>query len=96
MTALPDITHDCEHGGIVACLDRETGTLEPGGMIAVQAKASSSCCGAKLAEGGTDEKGHTCTGCNKPAAKVMGPRTARWTCLCGQPRQQVITEPQDG
>jgi hypothetical protein len=76
--------HDCEHGG-------GTGP----GLIPVQRKASSGCCGAKLAEGGTDGSGHTCTACGKPAAKVMGPRIAHWTCLCGQKRSQVITEPQD-
>jgi hypothetical protein len=80
-----DVSHDCEQGGGV----------KPG-AIAVQAKASSSCCGAALAEGGTDEAGHTCTSCGKAATKVMGPRTAHWTCTCGQPRSQAVTEPQDG
>lgn len=84
MTALPDFTHDCEGGG------------EPAhGMIAAGRKASSQCCGAKLAEGGTDESGHTCTGCGQPAAKVLGAATAHWTCLCGQRRSQVMTQPED-
>lgn len=93
---LIDTSHDCEHGGVVAYLDRDTGTLKPGGVIPVQAKASSSCCGATLAQGGTDQTGHTCTACGKPTAKVMGPKTAHWTCTCGQRRNQVVTEPQDG
>jgi hypothetical protein len=75
--------HDCEHGG---------GSV--GGAIAVVQKASSSCCGAKLAEGGTDEAGHTCTGCGQATSKVMGDRIAHWTCPCGDRRQQVITDPQ--
>lgn len=95
-TALIDTTHDCEHGGVVAHLDPADGALKPGGRIPVQARASSSCCGAILAEGGTDEAGYTCTSCGQPCAKVMGPRTASWHCLCGQPRKQVVTEPQDG
>ena len=90
-----DTSHDCEHSGVVAKLNRDTAKLEPGGRIHVHAKASSSCCSATLAEGGTDEKGYTCTACGKPCTKVMGPKTARWTCLCGQPRQQAVTEPED-
>ena len=82
---LVNLDHGCKDGG----------GARPG-AIAVQAKASSSCCGATLAEGGTDETGHTCTKCGKPATKVMGPKTAHWTCVCGQRRSQVVTEPQDG
>lgn len=81
---LPDFTHDCDGGG------------EPApGLIPVQRKASSSCCGAALAQGGTDESGHTCTACSQPAAKVVGPATAHWTCACGTRRSQVMTEPED-
>ncbi len=76
--------HDCEHGG----------GITPG-AIAVQRKASSSCCGATLAEGGTDAAGHTCTACAQPTSKVLGPKTAHWTCVCGQRRSQAVTEPQD-
>jgi hypothetical protein len=65
------------------------------GAIPVQRKASSSCCGAKLQEGGTDETGHTCTGCGEPTSKVLGPRTAHWTCGCGVRRSQVISDPVD-
>lgn len=83
MTA-PDFTHDCDSGGAPAR-----------GLIPVQRKASSACCGAKLAEGGTDEGGHTCTSCQQPAVKVMGQPTAHWTCICGQRRSQVITQPED-
>ena len=85
MATLIDTSHDCETGGDAAP-----------GAIPVQRKASSSCCGATLAEGGTDETGHTCTACGQPATKVMGPPTAHWTCVCGQRRSQVITDPQDG
>ena len=66
------------------------------GVIPVQRKASSSCCGATLAEGGTDETGHTCTACRQPATKVLGEPTAHWTCKCGQRRSQVITTPTEG
>ena len=85
MATLIDTSHDCETGGDAAP-----------GAIPVQRKASSSCCGATLAEGGTDESGHTCTACQSPTSKVMGPKTAHWTCVCGQRRQQIITDPQDG
>jgi len=84
MATLVNTTHDCEHGGGAT------------GVIPVQRKASSSCCGATLAEGGTDEAGHTCTGCGKPCTRVLGQPAAHWTCRCGQRRQQVITDPQDG
>jgi hypothetical protein len=85
MTALPDFTHDCDGGGGPAP-----------GLIPVQRKAASSCCGAKLAEGGTPETGFTCSGCSEPAERVQGPATAHWTCTCGQPRHQVLTDPEDG
>lgn len=79
-----DASHDCEGGG---------GVMP--GLIPVQQKASSSCCGAKLAEGGTDEAGHTCTACGQATTRVLGPKTAHWTCTCGQRRSQVITEAHD-
>jgi NAD(P)H-dependent flavin oxidoreductase YrpB (nitropropane dioxygenase family) len=82
-TSPPDLDHDCEHGGGAAP-----------GLIPVQRKAASACCAAALTEGGTDAAGHTCTACGQPATRVLGPRTAHWTCLCGQRRQQVITEPE--
>ena len=85
MPAFVNTSHNCPGGGAAAP-----------GLIPVQRKASSGCCGATLAAGGADEKGHTCTACGKPATKVMGPRTAHWTCACGQRRSQVVTEPQDG
>jgi hypothetical protein len=83
-TVAIDPTHDCEGGGDV-----------PGGVVAVHEKASSSCCGAVLAEGGNDEAGYTCTGCGQPCEKVMGPPTAHWTCSCGTRRQQVVTQATD-
>jgi hypothetical protein len=79
-----DTSHDCEGGGRVA-----------GDLVPVHQKASSACCGAVLAEGGTDEAGHTCTGCSQPTTKVMGPPTAYWTCGCGTVRSQVVTTPTD-
>ena len=83
-TVAIDPSHDCEGGG------------EPvKGLIPVHQAARSACCGAVLAEGGTDEAGHTCTECSKPTTKVMGEPTAHWTCVCGQARQQVVTQPQD-
>lgn len=82
MTA-PDYTHGCADGGAAD------------GVPVAQRKASSQCCGAKLAEGGTDENGHTCTQCGQPAVKVLGPKTAHWTCTCGQRRSQVLTEAVD-
>lgn len=94
MPTIVNISHGCASGGGTAYV--RDGAVLPGGLIPVQAKASSSCCGATLAEGGTDEKGHTCTACGKPATKVMGAKTAHWTCPCGQRRSQVITDPQDG
>lgn len=74
-----DTTHDCDAEGIMP------------GVIPVHQKASSACCGEVLAEGGTDEAGHACTGCQKTTTKVMGPPTAHWTCGCGQRRSQEIT-----
>lgn len=84
-TVAIDPTHDCEGGGEV-----------PGGMATVHERASSSCCGAVLAEGGSDEAGYACTGCGQPCAKVMGAPTAYWTCSCGAPRSQVIERPAEG
>lgn len=84
MSVAINTAHDCEHGG----------GIMPG-LIPVHRKAASACCGAVLAEGGTDEAGHTCTGCSQPADKVLGPPTAHWTCHCGQRRSQVVTEPVD-
>lgn len=83
MTAI-DTRHDCESGGGAA-----------GGAVPVQRKAASHCCGARLAEGGTDAAGHTCTGCGQPCTRVMGQPVAHWTCTCGQRRRQVVTEPED-
>lgn len=81
-----DTSHDCEHG-------EDAGPA--GGVVPVHQAARSSCCGAVLAEGGTDEAGYTCTGCAKPCSKVMGDPTAHWTCLCGTRRSQVVTQPVD-
>jgi hypothetical protein len=78
------VAHDCEGGGDAV-----------GGVVPVHRKASSSCCGAVLAEGGSDEAGYACTGCSQPCEKVLGPRTAHWTCHCGTRRSQVIAEPVD-
>lgn len=79
-----DVAHDCEDGGDAA-----------GGAVAVHEKASSSCCGAVLAEGGTPETGFTCTVCGQPCELVLGPPTAHWTCVCGTRRSQVITQVTD-
>jgi hypothetical protein len=76
-----DVSHDCESGG---------GVMP--GAIPVQRKASSACCGARLAEGGTDEAGFTCTGCAKPTVRTVGQPVALWTCVCGERRQQIVTE----
>lgn len=78
-------SHDCEDGGGAAP-----------GAIPVQRKAASHCCGATLAEGGTEAGGFTCTACGGPAARVLGDPVAHWTCTCGQRRSQVMTLPQDG
>lgn len=83
-TVTIDPGHDCESGG-----------RPVEGLIPVHQAARSACCGAILAEGGTDEAGHACTGCGKPTTKVMGEPTAHWTCVCGQARSQVVTQPQD-
>lgn len=83
MMILIDTSHGCRSGGGAA------------GAIPVQAKAASSCCGATLAEGGTDAAGYACTGCGQACGKVTGDPVAHWTCTCGQPRRQVITRPQD-
>lgn len=83
MSLAIDIRHDCPEEGI-----------KPGAIPVIR-KASSKCCGAKLAEGGTDEAGHTCSGCSKPTEKVLGPATAHWTCACGVRRSQVVTVAQD-
>jgi hypothetical protein len=84
--AVIDVSHDCEHG-------ENAGPATD--LVPVHEKAESSCCGAVLAEGGTDETGYTCTQCSQPTAKVMGPPTAHWTCKCGTRRSQVITQPVD-
>lgn len=87
MSVLPiDIRHGCGATG--------PEHIKPGSVVA-QRKASSACCSATLAEGGTDEAGHTCTGCGKPTERVLGPRTAHWTCGCGVRRSQVINDPVD-
>lgn len=83
---LIDTSHDCEHGD-------DAGPV--GDAMGLHEAAASSCCGAILAEGGTDEAGYTCTGCSQPCTKVMGPKTAHWTCKCGTRRKQVITQPED-
>jgi len=81
-----DPAHGCEGGGSVGP-----------GVIPIQQHAASSCCGAVLQEGGTDEAGHTCTGCGKPTGKVMGPPTMYWGCGdCGETRSQVVELPADG
>lgn len=81
-----DTSHDCEHGDDCG---PDSGTLP-----AHQA-ATSSCCGAVLKEGGTPETGFTCTGCEQPCERVLGPLTAYWTGKCGTRRKQVITQPVD-
>ena len=83
MKTVVNTSHGCASGGGAA------------GAIPVLQKASSSCCGAVLAEGGTEAAGYACTGCGQPASRVMSDPVAHWTCLCGQRRQQVITIPQD-
>lgn len=80
-----DTAHGCADGGAPAP-----------GAIAVLRKASSDCCNAMLAEGGTDETGHACTQCHSPCARVLGEQVAHWTCKCGTPRRQVVTQAQDG
>jgi len=79
-----DVSHGCGDDAASA-----------GGAVALHAKASSSCCSAILAEGGTDETGYTCTQCSKPCSKVMAPPVAYWTCVCGTRRSQVIAPPAD-
>lgn len=80
-----DATHHCDDDAQVA-----------GSTIGVHRAARSSCHGAILAEGGTPETGFTCTECNEPCEKVVGPRTAHWICHpCGTRRSQVIAEPVD-
>jgi hypothetical protein len=78
----PSLDHDCEHGG---------GAV--GGLLAVHQKASSSCCGEILAEGGTPEKGFSCSKCGKKCQRVLGAPTAHWTCPCGERREQVQALP---
>jgi hypothetical protein len=84
MSLAIDTRHGCKGGGGVAK-----------GLIPVQQKASSSCCGAKLVPGGSDATGHTCADCKKPTTRVLAPRTAHWTCSCGKKRSQVVTEATD-
>jgi hypothetical protein len=79
-----DTSHDCGDGAAPTT-----------GIVAIHTRASSSCCDAILAEGGTDETGYTCAQCAKPCSKVMGSPTAHWTCTCGTRRSQVITQPVD-
>jgi hypothetical protein len=80
-----DTRHGCPSGGGVAK-----------GRVPVQKKASSACCGATLAEGGTPETGFTCTACGKSTTRVLSDPVAHWTCHCGQKRSQVITTPTEG
>lgn len=86
MSVAIDVRHGCGATGVEH--------IKPG-AIPVQRKAASACCGAKLAEGGTDEAGHTCTECAKPTEKVLGPASAHWTCGCGVRRSQVVTQAVD-
>lgn len=79
-----DTGHGCPSGGKAAR-----------GLVPVQQKASSACCGAVLNVGGTDAAGYTCSACSKPTTKVMGDQIAHWTCDCGQKRQQLITRATD-
>jgi hypothetical protein len=81
---------DLRHG----CGASKQEHIKPG-AIPVQRKAASACCGEKLAEGGTDEAGHTCTKCAKATEKVLGPAIAHWTCGCGVRRSQLVTVPVD-
>lgn len=82
--AVIDVSHDCESGG---------GSVTD--TAPVHQAASSSCCGAVLAEGGTPETGFTCSQCGEPCERVLGEPTAHWTCHCGTRRSQVITVPVD-
>jgi hypothetical protein len=69
-----------------------------GGLVPVHQKASSACCGALLDAAPAPEgapPAYLCKACGQPTERVLGPRTAHWTCACGQRRQQVVTEPQD-
>lgn len=84
--AVIDVSHDCEHGDDAG---------PDSGVVAVHQAARSSCCGAVLAEGGTEETGWTCTGCSQPCDRVTGDPIAHWTCKCGTYRTQVITQPSD-
>lgn len=79
-----DASHGCPSGGGVAK-----------GLVPVQRKASSACCGAVLAEGGSEEAGHTCTGCGNATTRVLAEPVAHWTCHCGQRRSQVVTQATD-
>lgn len=82
-----DTSHDCEHG--------DDAGPHGDAVIPVHTQARSGCCGAILAEGGTDAAGYACTGCSQPCSKVMGEPTAHWTCKCGTRRKQVVTQPED-
>lgn len=82
MKTIVNVTHGCASGGGAA-----------NGLIPVQRKASSACCGAKLDRG---PDGYICKGCGKPCARVMSDPVAHWTCTCGQKRHQQVTWPQDG
>lgn len=84
MSVAIDVRHGCPSGGGVKQ-----------GLVPVQKKASSACCGAKLAEGGTVEAGFTCTSCGKATTRVLSDPVAHWTCHCGQRRSQVITQATD-
>lgn len=79
-----DVSHGCASGGGTA------------GVIPVHRSASSHCCAAVLAEGGTPETGFTCTGCGRPCSRVLGPPVAHWTCLCGERRRAQLGTGTDG
>lgn len=100
MSLAIDTSHGCRSGGGV----------RPG-VVPVQQKASSACCGAKLAlaestkaalaAATTEEEylavtvAYTCKDCGQPAAKVLAQPVAHWTCVCGVKRSQVITTATD-
>lgn len=79
-----DPSHGCESGGGVA-----------EGLVPVQQKASSACCGAPVNRVTPGSEDFTCRECKKPTTKVMSDATAHWTCHCGARRSQVITRATD-
>lgn len=80
-THLVTYAHDCAPGIAELAID---------GVTPVVQQATSDCCGAVLAEGGTVEAGFSCTACGKPCQRVLSARMAHWTCQCGVIRHQEL------